>query len=105
MTVLETVSPPGATAIGMSQDIRQLSQRLQAQGVEVRWFDGSISNSTLLANPCSDNAWARIELMVPKGAVGDRPSIKLLKRDAPKAYFTLRQSFLEVWGASGPPRY
>jgi hypothetical protein len=51
----------------------------------------------IIGNPRSDDAWARIELLLPGIDSAYRPSILLAKRDYPQIFETLVRAYEYTW--------
>jgi hypothetical protein len=93
----------GKAAEGMVQDIKAITTALQKQRVDVRWFDGPIGNSIIIADPNSDKSWMRIELLVPNVVVESRPSFRVEKSSSKKLFDTFYDSYVKMWDASKTP--
>jgi hypothetical protein len=87
----------------MSQDIRECTQAMIQGGIEVKWFDGPIQNSVIIADPQSDNAWIRVEIVIPMESSGKRPSFRLEKAENRELFQSFYDSFQKMWKASEIP--
>lgn len=94
----------GKSAESLAMDIRELTFELRRLGKEVRWFRGSIGNSLLVVEPDADDAWARIEVIVPFGPAAERPGIRASRKKAPEVYGRFKAAFTALWDASEVPR-
>jgi hypothetical protein len=101
MKELEKVSEKSAE--GLATDIKELTKALIEKSVDVKWFDGPVCNSILVANPKSNSAWIRVEIVVPKKPAGKRPSFLVKKASNKKLFDTLYESYIEMWNASKTP--
>lgn len=54
-------------------------------------------------DPQSDDAWARLEAIVPFGCAADRPSVRASKRSASDVYARFESAFNTLWDASVEP--
>ena len=96
----------GKNAAQLASDIRALTRQVQSQcqgEVEVRWFDGPVGNSIIMANPGSEGAWARVELLVPFQTVDKRPSFRVEKAKNRDLFGTFYDSYSNIWQKSCAP--
>lgn len=95
---LEKVCGMGANAL--ASDIKELTKALKQQNVTVKWFKGPVCNSLIIANPQKDNAWVRVEVLVPRQTVEKRPSFRIEKSTNKELFNTFYHAFEEMWRAS-----
>ncbi|MBI2831608.1 MAG: hypothetical protein HYX79_05050 [Chloroflexi bacterium] len=101
MQALSTVGERDADS--MKHVIIEVTRKAQQNGLEIKWFDGPICNSIIIADPRKDNAWARLDVLVPKQPPQKRPSFLVEKRQSKELFETLYRSFEKMWAASEEP--
>jgi hypothetical protein len=95
----------GKSAAEQASDIKALTKKtLETKGIDVRWFDGPVCNSLIIADPKSNKAWIRVELLVPYQSVGKRPSFRVEKSKNNELFNTFYDSYGTIWESSHPPQ-
>ena len=82
----------------VAKDIRITSKRARKSNVEVRWFDGALTNM-LLVDP-EQKGRVRIDSTIPLS--GERPSYVVSQHDAADLYAELVKKYKELWEQSVP---
>jgi len=90
----------GRSKDAMQQDIKELTNAAQKCGIEVKWFDGLIGNSVIIANPSSPNAWARVELIIPYAEPIARPSVSVSKDKGKASFQKILDGYKSLWSNS-----
>ncbi len=91
------------TAVDMASGIKALSRKVKETGGDVRWFNGPIGNSTIIADPDAPHGWARVEFLIPYLDPASRPSIRVSKAKDPALFGSIRQCFEKLWENSREP--
>lgn len=89
---------PGSSSV-VSSIIADLTVRAQKLGISVRW-SSDFDLSMIISDRANDDAWARIELLLPGIDSAYRPSILVMKTDRPRIFQTLVKTYEHMWGQS-----
>lgn len=87
-------------AAALSSDIESLTLQVKAKGHEIAWFDGFLGSSMIISNPDSEDAWARIECLVPYIAPVHRPSIVIRNNHHKDSFQRIKDTYESIWSAS-----
>lgn len=90
------------TADQMAPGIRALTAAVKNAGQSVRWFDGPVANSIVVADPDKPSGWARIEVLLPFGDPASRPSIFVRASSAPDLFARAKEAFNKLFDGSAP---
>jgi hypothetical protein len=82
--------------------VRQFTADAIKAGASVRWYLGPVFNSITIADPESEDGWARIEFALPYQQSALRPSVLVKKRDDPVLFLRLKKTFTDIWDHSLP---
>lgn len=103
-SVVEPLAKVGERdADSMTGVIKGITQRALQKGLDVRWLDGLVCNSLIIANPKKDSAWARLEVLIPDQPPKKRPSFRVEKASSKDLFETFYYAFEGMWNASEPP--
>ena len=83
--------------------IKDLTREAQRRGVEIKWYNGPIANSVIIANPSSENSWAQLECLVPYADADDRPSFRVSLKKGKRALQTILAAYGQLWEESEEP--
>lgn len=81
----------------LEADIRELTNKLIEQNQNVKWFDGFLGSSIIIANPNKENGWVRIESFIPIMASKFRPGIKIYRQGHEQKFLRYRDLYDEIW--------
>lgn len=94
----------GKSAEALSSDIREFTKSLKQKGnAAVKWLDGPVCNSLIIANPGKPEAWARVEVLVPGQVAGNRPSFRVEKAKNKELFEVFFESYKAMWGSANRP--
>lgn len=100
MEYAETFKAEGVNAVVNS--IKELTRRAQRLNVQVLWYPYPYL-SIIINDPMSDDAWARIELLIPGVEAGHRPSMRVSKSTHPQLFGRLIEMYEYMWKKSMKP--
>jgi hypothetical protein len=99
--VAKATDTTAVSSTQLSSQIRELTQMLIANGMEVAWLDGLIGSSTIIADPNNDDrSWARIENFLPIISPRHRMSIRFGMHNNPEAFQRLKSLYERLWEKS-----
>lgn len=83
----------------LSEEIRQLTKDAIRNRVEVRWFNGLIANSMVIADPYKKNGWIILEPWLPNLI---RPIFRINKSNNESMFNNLLDGYEKIWEKSNP---
>ncbi|MFZ5645832.1 MAG: hypothetical protein ACOY46_19925 [Bacillota bacterium] len=101
---LKQISDPYLFSVEkLREEIKILTNYAISRNIDVRWYDGLIVNSVVIANPKADYAWARLEPIINWCAPTNRPSFIVSTAKGKETFQEIFNSYIELWKSSKPP--
>jgi len=87
----------------LQENICEVTRLALREGIEVRWWDGSIGASMNIGNPKEPDAFAIVEVPMFGGQARGRPSFHVSRQHGASALLHAEQSFEAIWQHALPP--
>jgi hypothetical protein len=88
--------------------IKSFTRLAIAKNWDIRWFNGDIQNTVIISNHNKNNAWAKLDVLIPNVKTEKRPMLLVYKEDNDEdnreLYDSIYKGWEFLWNNSSPPR-
>jgi len=88
----------------LRSDIQKFTTIIKAKNHPVKWFDGFLGSSIVIADPEENTGWMRIESFLPLIGAEFRPSVKIYKKNDEKTFLRIKKLYESLWLQAQEPK-